>query len=345
MTKRDYYEVLGVSKGSSDEEIKKAYRKLAMKYHPDRNLEDQATAEAAFKEVGEAYECLSDQKKKEEYDQYGHPNSSGSHSQHGGFNGFSDAFHRHFNQRRQPQQSQNSPAQIVVDITLEEADSGISSKRVKYKRAIGCKICEQTGSKSKSPTRCKACNGSGQVAVSVGGFHMPMACDACFGKGTHVTDPCDVCHGARQVVENAEGEIRIPPGMNENVMIRASGRGHQEDPSLPPGDLAVRVNIKDNTKFQRMIDDLACGVEVDPITALIGGTVQLENLQGDILEVKINPFTEFGSKMRLKNQGMRRLNSSEKGDLYVVPVIKYPKDLTDEQKELLVKFKEIEDAK
>lgn len=343
MTKRDYYEVLGLAKNASDEEIKKSYRKLAMKYHPDRNPDDDGTAEAKFKEVGEAYEHLSDAKKREQYDQFGHQESGGSHS-HGGFRGFSDAFHRHFNQRQQRPQ-QNSPAQVFVDITLEEADTGIAAKRVKYKRAMGCTVCETTGSKSKSPVHCKACNGMGQVNVKMGGFHMPMPCNACDGKGTHVTDPCDTCHGEGQTIENAEGEIRIPPGMNENVMIRAQGRGHQEDPKLPPGDLAVRVHIEDHPRFQRMIDDLATGVEVDPITAMIGGTVQLENLQGDILEVSINPGTEYGSKMRLKNQGMRRLNSSEKGDLYVVPVMKVIKTLTEEQKELLAKFKAIEDAK
>jgi molecular chaperone DnaJ len=347
MTKRDYYEVLGVSKNASEEEIKKAYRKLAMKYHPDRNLEDPTSAEAAFKEVGEAYEVLSDEKKREEYNQYGHQESGGSRSS-GGFRGFAEAFHRHFHQQHQAQQAQrqfNSPAQEWVGLTLEEADAGCT-KHIRYKRVIGCAPCEATGSKSKSPEKCKACNGMGQVKVQVGpNFYAAQECDACDGAGTRVNDPCTSCNGVGHTEEYAEGDIRIPPGMNENVMIRSKGRGHQEDPTKEPGDLAVRAQIYHHERFQRMVDDLACQVDVDAITAIVGGSVNVVNLQGDTLEVTIAPGTEPGQKLRLKNQGMRKLNQSAKGDLYVVPNIVYPKNLTDEQKELLAKFKEIEDAK
>lgn len=342
MTKRDYYEVLGIASDASEDDIKKAYRKLAMKYHPDRNPDDQAKAEESFKEVKEAYEHLSDGNKRAHYDNFGHSDGN-ANRHHGSSFDFDEMFRRHFDQARQKPQ-QNSPVQEVINLTLEEANSGLT-KHIRYRRVVGCTTCDSTGSKSKKPDQCKVCSGKGMVNVRFGPALMMQPCQACNGKGSTVTDPCGTCSGKGQVTEFAEGDIRIPPGMNENVMIRSAGRGHQENSALPPGDLLVRANIEQHHKFQRMSDDLAARLEIDVITSIIGGSVKFENLQGDVLEVTINPGTEDGSKMRLKNQGMRKLNSKEKGDLYIVPSVTYPSDLTEEQKDLLIKFKTIEDAK
>jgi molecular chaperone DnaJ len=349
MTKRDYYEVLGIAKTASEEEIKKAYRSLAMKYHPDRNMDksdtEKAEVEAKFKELNEANECLSDASKRDQYDRYGHQ-EQGARGNHGGFGpGFAEAFRRHFNQQRKQHKPQNRDAVEHIEITLEEADAGCS-KRVKYRRAVGCKTCDQTGSKSKSPEQCKACNGMGQVAREpMPGFRIVDTCDACQGKGVRITDPCDDCHGYGAKDEYTEGDIRIPPGMNENVMIRSSDRGHQHDISQPPGNLIIQCHILPHERFQRMADDLACQIEIDVTTAILGGTARLEVLNGDVLELNIAPGTKPGERLRLKNQGMRKLNSHEKGHLYAVVKLKFPTDLSEEQKDLLVKFQELEAAK
>lgn len=347
MSKRDYYEVLGLAKGATDEDVKKAYRKLAMKYHPDRNPDDPAKAEEAFKEVKEAYETLSEPEKRAQYDRFGHQEPG---QGQGGFGNFADMFRR-FNEMHRRQQQQrpqfNSPVRVEVDLTLEEADLGCS-KKIKYQRIVGCTACDSTGSESKKAETCKTCNGHGQVNYEIApGFHTQGECNTCYGRGKTATDPCKVCSGAGFKHEDAEVDITIPPGMSENVVIRSSGRGNIQDASKAPGDLMVQANVAYHSSFQRIVDDLACEVNIDPITMMIGGTVKFKNLRGETLELNIKPGTEYGIKMRLKNQGMNRLNRSagnERGDLFVIPEIRYP-TLTEEQTNLLRKFKEIEDAK
>lgn len=349
MAKRDYYEILGVPRNATGDDIKKVYRSLAMKYHPDRNMDktdaEKAEVEAKFKEMNEANDCLSDVAKRDEYDRYGHQEPG--RKQSSGFGpGFAEHFRRHFHQQQQRQQKpENRPCVEHIEITLEEADAGCE-KRIKYRRAVGCKTCDMTGSKSKSPEQCKACNGMGQVAREpMPGFRIAEPCNACQGKGTRVTDPCDDCHGYGAIDDYATGDIRIPAGMNEHVMIRSSGRGHQYDLSQPPGDLIIQCHILPHERFQRMGDDLACEIEIDVVTAILGGQARLEVLNGDVLELNIEAGTNPGKQLRLKGQGMRLLNSHEKGNLYAVAKLKFPSDLTQEQKELLTKFKELEAAK
>lgn len=343
MAKRDFYEVLGVTKTATAEDIKKAYRSLAMKYHPDRNSEPDA--EDKFKEAKEAYECLSDHAKREAYDQFGHQ-EPGQHHARGGFSNFEEMFKRHFRQQQQkPQDEPNRPVQQHIELTLEEANSGCV-KRVKYQRVVGCKTCDGTGSKSKTPEMCKACNGMGQVVHEpMPGFRVAETCHACHGKGTHVADPCDDCFGSGVKYEYAEGDVRIPSGVTESIIIRSGGKGHQQNPALPPGDLMVHIQILPHHRFQRMGNDLACEIEVDFVTAILGGPARLDTIHGDTLELTIEANTTPGRQLRLKNQGMNKLNSHERGNLFAIVKLKSPTDLTEEQIELLKKFQELEAAK
>jgi molecular chaperone DnaJ len=339
MAKQDYYEILGVERTATQEDIKKEYRKLAMKFHPDRNTDksddEKSSAEESFKAVSEAYEVLSDPNKRAKYNQFGHQENNGASN---GFDHFKDMFRRHFHQ--QQQQQQNNHAQQQIEITLEEANSGCT-KRIKYRRGLGCKVCDCTGSKSKSPEQCKSCSGAGQVRREIApGFLMAETCNACQGKGTRVVDPCEACHGKGIDVVLAEGDIRIPPGMNEHTTIRSANMGHQQNPNLPPGDLLIQAIISEHPRFQRMVDDLACEVEVDVATAILGGKTNIASLEGDTLEVSIPKNSTFGKQLRLREQGMRKLNSKNKGDLYAVIKIVLPKNLTEDQSELLRKFQE-----
>lgn len=346
MTKRDYYEVLGLAKGASDDDIKKAYRKLAMKYHPDRNPEDPAKAEEAFKEVKEAYETLSEPEKREAYDRFGHA-QPGQGAHHGFGAGFAEMFRR-FNEQQQRQRQasaqRNTSIQVHVEISLEEADTG-AKKIISYKRHVGCKTCDATGSKSKSPETCKSCNGQGVVNYEIApGFFHQQECNVCNGRGKVAVDPCDTCKGQGIVQEESEGEFTIPAGMDDHVTIKSTGRGNQENPSLPAGDLLIRTTTRHHERFYRMASDLGCEIKIDPITMIVGGVSKFKNLRGDTIEVIIPPNSEYGMKFRLKNQGMTKLNTNERGYLFVVPAIRYVTP-TEEQKELLVKFKALEDAK
>jgi molecular chaperone DnaJ len=346
MTKRDYYEVLGLAKGASDDDIKKAYRKLAMKYHPDRNPEDPAKAEEAFKEIKEAYETLSDNEKRESYDRYGHtqPGQNGPHGMGGAWAEMFRRFNEQQRRQRQASANRNTSIQIHLEISLEEADIG-AKKIVKYKRVVGCKTCDATGSKSKSPEVCKSCNGAGAVNYEMApGFFHQQECNVCNGRGKVAVDPCGDCNGNGVVQEETEGEFTIPAGMDDHVTIKSTGRGNQENPGIPAGDLLIRATTRHHERFHRMVADLACEIKIDPVTMMIGGTNKFKNLRGDVIEVTIPPNSEYGTKLRLKNQGMSKLNTKERGDLYVIPNIKYV-TLDDEQKALLKKFKEIEDAK
>jgi molecular chaperone DnaJ len=333
MSKRDYYEILGVAKAASEEEIKKSYRKLAMKFHPDRNP-DNPEAEASFKEAKEAYEALSNPETREAYDRYGHQENGG----HRRGPSFEDLFRQHFNQANQRPVT-NSEVHLQIRITLEEANAGVT-KNVKYKKVIGCKTCDCTGSKGKKPDQCKVCSGQGEVARQFGpNTFMRSTCDACNGSGSKVTDPCGPCNGQGHIQEAAEGNIRLPAGSNESIVIRAQGKGNVEHDNLSPGDLMIHVIVAPHERFQRMVDDLACELPVDFVTAILGGEVELKSIDDETLSVTIPAHTGHGKQLRLKNKGMRKLNSGDKGDLYVVVKVVYPSELTAEQKSLLQQFK------
>ena len=343
MTKRDYYEVLGVAKNASEEDIKKSYRKLAMKYHPDRNPDDAVAAEASFKEVKEAYEQLSDPVKREAYDRFGHQ-EPGQGPYRGGGTSFQDAFDAMFRHARQQQVRRNGDVTMSIEITLEEAFAGVT-KNMKYSRYVGCTPCESTGSKSKKPDQCKVCSGHGQVLRAHGnGFHSQEQCDVCLGRGTKASDPCGTCNGQGYTEVAAEGDVRLPTGCNEQIAIRSQGKGHQMDTSLPPGDLMIHVTITHHERFQRMNDHLACQGDIDVITAMLGGEIRVETIDEDLLAVSIPPGTPHGKQLRLKGKGMRKLNSGERGDLYIVTNLVFP-TMTPEQKTLLEQFRDIESKK
>jgi len=339
MSKRDYYEVLGVEKSATNDDIKKAYRKLAMKYHPDRNLDNPQDAEAKFKEVKEAFEVLEDSQKRQLYDAYGHEGPQ----QHGfNPNGFAEMFRRHF--RQAAQASGNSDARIQLTISLEEAFTGLV-KHLKYRRVVGCKTCDGTGSKSKTKSVCSTCNGQGMVTQRLAGFMAQTTCPDCGGSGQSISDPCDDCDGHGKVLDEREGDIRIPAGVRDSTIIRATGAGNVEDDKLPPGDLLVIVTVASHPSYQRMGNDLATRFEIDLVTALIGGKSTLKTLSGESIEVTIPAGTTEGKQMRLRNQGMPIMNTDKRGDLFLIVGTKFPTNLTDDQIKLLQKFKKLEDKK
>jgi molecular chaperone DnaJ len=344
MLKRDYYEVLGVARDESPDNIKKAYRKLAMKYHPDRNLDDKESAEKNFKELNEANEVLSNPSERAEYDHHGHIDTSQKPRRNP--NAHADFFGSHFAQRaRHNNVKLNSDIRIPIEISLEEADAGLS-KIITYNRIIGCKTCDSTGSKSKKPDTCIYCGGAGYHMHSTSmGFNVANECNECRGTGKRVSDPCDDCGGTGHIVVSAEYEIQIPPGINEHVMVRGVGYGNAEFDNLQPGNLLIPIHIKNHQIFQRMADNLACKIDINFVTAIIGGDVNIENLRGSTLIVSVPPASYAGKQLKIKNQGMRKMRVDERGDLFAVVNVIYPSNISEEQKALLVKFAELEESK
>jgi molecular chaperone DnaJ len=343
MSKKDYYEVLGLDKSASDDDIKKAYRKLAMKFHPDRNKDNEAAAEEQFKEVKEAYETLSEPEKRARYDQYGFEEEGGGGHAGWAAQAFSEMFRRargeHVRNVRR-----NSDKQLLLNINLEESQFG-ASKRVVYQHVVSCKTCEGTGSKSKTKTTCKTCNGQGSLFMRQGNTQFMSTCHDCGGTGTKIDDPCGDCGGHGVKVETRDGEIDIPAGVHSGVTVRIPGGGDHAIPSMPPGDLHVMIQIVPHERFKvDMSGRMFVTEKVGFVTAMIGGKVTIKNLAGDELEVSIPEGTNNGSQLRLAKQGLKRLDKSV-GDLYVEVEIEFPKDLTKEQKTLLKDFQKIEDKK
>lgn len=328
MPKKDYYDVLGVAKSATQEEIKKAYKKLAMAYHPDRNLDNPKEAEEKFKELNEAYSILSDEKKRQGYDSYGF---SGEPNR--GWDPFSGG-HPHTHAPKK-----NPDASVHVSLTLEEAASGLT-KQVKYRKVCSCKDCEGTGSKSKNPIPCKVCNGSGiETHQMQPGMLYRGTCRSCLGMGVNIVDPCDTCFGNGEINQTAEVEVKIPKGIRPHNMIKSAGAGHQPDPNLPPGDLIIAFEIRPHEKFQLMGTDLATLVNIDYATAVLGGTVNVKTLDGRELELKIPEFSTNGKKLAARGYGFPILGTDQSGNLICVVNIEMPSSITDEQRELLVKLK------
>ena len=352
MAKRDFYEVLGVAKNASDDEIKKAYRKLAMKYHPDRNP-DSKTAEEKFKEVKEAYEMLSDEHKREAYDRFGHagvdPNMNmGGHPGGAGAADFSDAFGDIFGdifggggrggQRSgSPQMYRGADMRYNLDITLDEASKG-STKTIRVPSWDNCGTCHGSGAKpGTSPTTCTTCGGQGQVRMQQGFFSIQQPCPTCHGPGKEIKEPCPTCMGAGKIRRNKTLEVKIPAGIADGMRIRSAGNGEPGQNGGPPGDLYVEIRVLPHAIFRREGDDLHCEIPISFGIAALGGEIEVPTL-GSRLAFNIPEGTQTGKTFRLRGKGIKGVCASQPGDLYCHVKVETPVKLTDREKELMREF-------
>jgi len=351
MAKRDYYEILGVPKNASEDDIKKAYRKLAMKFHPDRNQGDGAKqAEEKFKEAKEAYEMLSDAQKRAAYDQYGHagvdPNMGRGPGAEG-FGGFAEAFGDIFGDifggggRRGGGQQvyRGSDLSYAMEITLEEAAAGKDSQ-IRIPSWDTCDTCHGTGAKpGTSPKTCATCNGAGAVHMRQGFFSIQQTCPQCQGQGKVIPDPCTTCNGAGKIKRQKTLEVKIPAGINEGMRIRSAGNGEPGSNGGPPGDLYIEIRIKKHDIFERDGDDLHCSVPVGMTTAALGGAIEVPTL-GSKAEINLPEGTQHGKTFRLRGKGVKGLRSSYPGDLYIHIAVETPIKLTEGQRRLLKELDE-----
>ena len=352
MAKKDFYDILGVNRDASDDEIKKAYRKLAMKYHPDRNP-DSKEAEDKFKEAKEAYEILSDGQKRAAYDQYGHagvdPNMGGGAGGGQGFGGFGDAFGDIFGEIFGNQGGRGGGRSGVyrgadlrynLEVSLEEAARGTDT-RIRIPTMDDCGTCGGTGAKpGTKPVTCTTCNGVGQVRMQQGFFSIQQTCPKCHGTGKMVKDPCNDCHGAGRVKGSKTLQVKIPAGIDEGDRIRLAGEGERGQGGGPVGDLYVQIHIKPHTVFQREGDDLHCEMPIGFATAALGGEIEIPTLDG-AAKIKIPAETQSGKVFRLRGKGIKGVRSSYPGDLMCHVVVETPVNLTARQRELLKEFDDI----
>ena len=357
MAKRDYYEVLGVAKNASEDDIKKAYRKMAMKHHPDRNQGDGAKkSEDKFKEAKEAYEMLSDAQKRAAYDQFGHagvdPAMGAARGGPGaeGFGGFAEAFGDIFGdifggqggQRRGAggqQVFRGADLNYAMEITLEEAAGGKDSQ-IRIPSYETCDTCHGTGAKpGTSAKTCGTCSGAGTVHMRQGFFSIQQACPHCHGSGKIIPDPCTTCNGQGKVKKNKTLEVKIPAGINEGMRIRSSGNGEPGTNGGPSGDLYIEIRIKQHEIFERDGDDLHCTVPVGLTMAALGGGIEVPTL-GGTAEIDLPEGTQHGKTFRLRGKGIRGVRSSYPGDLYCHVSVETPIKLTEHQRKLLKELDE-----
>ena len=355
MSKRDYYEVLGLSKGADEKEVKKAYRRMAMKFHPDRNPDDK-DADGKFKEVNEAYEVLSDSQKKQAYDQFGHAGVDGQ----GGFGGqgghgqgnFSDIFGDVFGdifggsgQRGGRSNVQRgSDLKYNMELTLEEAVRGIE-KSIRVPTLTNCEPCNGSGAKKgTTPTTCSTCGGSGQVRMQQGFFAVQQTCPTCSGAGKIIKDPCTSCYGRGVKEETKTLNVKIPPGVDTGDRIRLSGEGEAGRNGGPAGDLYVEVHVKRHNIFERDDANLHCEVPISFAEAALGGELEVPTLDGRV-KLKIPPETQTGRLFRLRGKGVKPVRGHSVGDLLCRVVVETPVHLTAKQKELLREFQESTEGK
>ncbi|MDQ2069117.1 molecular chaperone DnaJ [Natronospira bacteriovora] len=350
MSKRDYYEVLGVEKGASEADIKKAYRRLAMKYHPDRNPDD-AEAEARFKEVKEAYEALSDPQKRAAYDQFGHAGTEagfGGGGPRGGFGGaeaFSDIFGDVFGdifgggggRRGGRRVFRGADLRYRLKIDLEQAVQG-DTVQIKVPSSRECGECDGSGAaRGSQPEGCDTCGGVGQVRMQQGFFSVQQTCPACGGSGQVIKDPCRACGGRGRVREEKTLSVRIPEGVDDGDRIRLSGEGEPGENGGPPGDLYVEVEVRPHPIFTRDANDLICEVPINFAAAVLGGQVEVPTLDGRVA-LKIPPETQSGKLFRLRGKGVKPVRGGSRGDLLCRVTVETPVNLTREQKEILEQF-------
>ena len=346
MAKRDYYEVLGVSKSASADEIKKAYRRLAMKHHPDRNDEDSGASEKKFKEAKEAYEVLKDSEKKATYDQFGHDGlRSSPGGRGGGAEGFGDIFGDVFGDifgggRRAgggPQVFRGADLGYELTLDLEKAISG-DTVEIDVPTQVGCASCNGSGAKKgTSPETCSTCGGVGLVRMQQGFFSVQQACPACKGAGTTISDPCDDCHGRGRKRKTRTLSVKVPSGVDDGDRIRLSGEGEAGRNGGPAGDLYVELRVSKHKIFERDGANLACEVPISFTTATLGGEVELPTLDGHV-SLKVPPGTQSGKVFRLRGKGVTTVRDPRQGDLFAQVAVETPVNLTTEQQDLLEKF-------
>ena len=349
MSKRDFYEVLGVPRNAGDDEIKKAYRKLAMKYHPDRNQGDAAkAAEAKFKEVKEAYEMLSDPEKKAAYDQYGHagvdPNMGGAGGfgggGFGGFENFGDIFGDLFGQARGSrsggrQVQRGNDLSYAINITLEEAAAG-KTAQIRIPGWSDCATCKGSGAKTGTSAKtCDTCHGSGIVQLRQGFFAVQQTCPHCQGSGKVIPNPCGDCHGQGKIKQQKTLEVQIPVGIDDGMRIRSAGNGEPSPNGGPPGDLYIEIRIHKHDIFQRDGDDLHCVVPISFTKAALGGDIEVPTLLAGKATIAITEGTQNGKQFRLRGKGIKGVRSGNSGDLYCHVRVETPVKLTDQQRSLL----------
>jgi molecular chaperone DnaJ len=349
-TKRDFYEVLGVARNASDDDIKKAYRKLAMKYHPDRNPGNKS-AEEKFKEAKEAYEILSDGQKRAAYDQHGHagvdPNMRGGFGPGAeGFGGFAEAFGDIFGDLfggggarggGGRQRYRGADLSYAMEITLEEAASG-KDAQIRIPGWENCGTCHGNGAKPGTKVNtCPVCNGAGMVQINQGFFRVQQSCPQCHGAGKVIPEPCTACRGAGKVKVQKDLEIKIPAGIGEGMRIRTAGNGEPGANGGPPGDLYIEIHIKKHAIFERDGDDLHCVAPISFARATLGGEIEVPTLDGKAT-IEIPEGTQAGKQFRLRGKGIKGVRSSYPGDLYCHIAIETPVKLTDHQKKLLQDF-------
>ncbi len=349
MSKRDYYDILGVSRDADSNALKSAYRKLAMEHHPDKNPGDKAS-EKSFKEISEAYEVLSSPEKRQAYDSYGHDAFSQGRGgfQDGfgaGFGSFSDIFEDFFGdigggggRKREAQKGQDLKYEIDVD--LREAYTGIK-KEISFDTLIKCDTCEGSGSeKGDGLKSCGVCSGSGRTRASQGFFTVERTCSACGGAGQVITDPCNSCNGEGRKRKNRKIEVNVPAGVEDGSRIRLSGEGAVGPNGSSPGDLYLFVSMIDHSIFERDGSNIFCSVPISIVEASLGGSVEVPTLSGGRAKVKIPPGSQSGDQFRLTGKGMPALRSTSFGDMIISLMVEIPKNLSDNQIRLLKEFNE-----
>lgn len=353
MSKKDYYDTLGVAKNASDEDIKKAYRKLAMKHHPDRNQgEKSKVSEEKFKEAKEAYEMLSDANKRAAYDQYGHagvdPNMRGGPGAEG-FGGFAEAFgdifgdvfggQRGGQQRAGRQVFRGGDLSYAMEITLEEAARG-KEAQIRIPSWDDCTTCQGSGAKPGTKVAtCTTCHGHGVVQMRQGFFSVQQTCPQCKGSGKLIPSPCVACHGVGKTKNNKTLEVKIPAGIDDGMRIRSTGNGEPGTNGGPPGDLYIEIRIKKHEIFERDGDDLHCAVPISFMTAALGGEIEVPTLAGKAA-IDIPDGTQAGKQFRLRGKGIKGVRSSYPGDLYCHITVETPVKLTEHQRKLLKELDE-----
>lgn len=351
MTQKDYYKILGIQKTATTHDIKRAYKKLAIKYHPDRN-QGNKKAEEKFKKTKEAYEILSDSKKRSMYDQYGHSafdqNTTNSNSFYGNFSSSSTDFNDIFgdvfgdifgSSKNSTQQEQGSDLQYNIELTLEEAVQGII-KNINIPKLEKCTSCKGTGSlKGRKPDKCYNCHGQGQIHLRKGFFSVQQTCSTCHGSGFIISNPCNICHGQGRIKISKKLSIKIPAGVDNNDRIRLNNEGEAGKNGARSGNLYIQINVKKHPIFTRKDNNLNCEVPINCVIAALGGEIAVPTLEGKI-NIKIPHETQSGKIFRIRGKGVKSIRKGYRGDLFCKILVETPVNLNTIQKKLLNKLGE-----
>jgi molecular chaperone DnaJ len=351
MGKRDYYEVLGVSRNASEADLKAAYRKLAMQHHPDRNPGDKA-CEQRFKEINEAYDVLKDAEKRAAYDRFGHAAFEPGVAAHSGF-GFGDDFASTFSsifddlfgmggrRGRSSGRERGADLRFNMEITLEEAFAGKTAE-IRIPTSVTCEVCSGAGAKPGTrPKTCATCAGHGKIRQTQGFFTLERTCPSCHGRGQVIDSPCNACGGSGRVTRERTLSVQIPAGVEDGTRIRLAGEGEAGIRGGPSGDLYIFLSIRPHELFQRDGADLHCRVPISMVTAALGGEFEVPSIDGGKARVKVPPGTQSGRRFRLAGKGMPVLRSKQVGDMYVQVLVETPQNLTKRQRELLAEFERL----